>query len=354
MSQTSDIWSQFCHDLEQAGQQVLSADLATTQREKAEGLRYLTRLLRIGLDMHLEHAEPALPSFYQASHATAKIGSDNPDNFYQNATISSDYSYRITGNRGTVPILSFGTKANRYAVDGSMASTGELDIREVNCDANGNFEIIVSREKSKGDWLSLADDSSILIVRQTFFDRSVEEPASVSIETINGPRYPAELTSEKLSSALKQVPAFIGGTSAIFKHWAELFRLENRNTLNTTDQSMFSKAGGDPMIHYLHGWWELEPHQALQIHSAIPDCEGWNFQLNNIWMESLDYRHHNIHTNNGLAELNPDGSVTLIISDQKQEGNWIDTAGHSKGTMLWRWTGAQTHPIPTVKVIETE
>ena len=176
----------------------------------------------------------------------------------------------------------------------------------------------------------------------------------MSIETINGPRYPAELTSEKLSSALKQVPAFIGGTSAIFKHWAELFRLENRNTLNTTDQSMFSKAGGDPMIHYLHGWWELEPHQALQIHSAIADCEGWNFQLNNIWMESLDYRHHNIHTNNGLAELNPDGSVTLIISDQKQEGNWIDTAGHSKGTMLWRWTGAQTHPIPTVKVIETE
>ena len=129
MSQTSDIWSQFCHDLEQAGQQVLSADLATTQREKAEGLRYLTRLLRIGLDMHLEHAEPALPSFYQASHATAKIGSDNPDNFYQNATISADYSYRIYGNSGTVPILSFGTKANRYAIDGSMASTGELDIR---------------------------------------------------------------------------------------------------------------------------------------------------------------------------------------------------------------------------------
>jgi len=354
MPETSDIWKKFCADLEKAGQQVLSAALATTEREKAEGVRYLTRLLRIGLDMHLEHADPALPSFYQASHSTAKIGSDNPDNFYQNATISGAQSYRITGTRGSVPILSFGTKANRYAVDGSMASTGELDIRDVDIDSNGSFEIIVSREKSDGNWLPLDQDSSILIVRQTFFERDKEQPATVRIETLGAPASPTPLSADGLSTALTKVPAFIGGTSAIFKQWAELFRHENRNALNTTDQSMFSKAGGDPMIHYLHGWWELEPHQALQIHSVIPDCEGWNFQLNNIWMESLDYRHHNIHTNNGLADLNPDGSVTLTISAQKHDGNWIDTANHEKGTMLWRWTGAKVHPIPTVKIIKMD
>jgi len=121
--------------------------------------------------MHLEHADPAFPTFYQASHSTAKIGADNPDNFYQNATISAGYSYRIYGQRGTVPILSFGTKANRYAVDGTMASTGELDIRNVTVEADGSFEIIVSQKKQQENWLPLADDSSILIVRQTFFDR---------------------------------------------------------------------------------------------------------------------------------------------------------------------------------------
>ena len=156
---------------------------------------------------------------------------------------------------------------------------------------------------------------------------------------------------ETLTSALTRVPAFVNGTSAIFKNWAELFRAENRNALTTTDQTMFIKAGGDPMIHYLHGWWELEAGQALRITTPIPDCEGWNFQINNIWMESLDYRHHSIHTNNGLAELNDDGSVTVIVSANSQSGNWIDTAGHNKGTMLWRWTGANEHPIPNVEVI---
>ena len=351
MSETAAFWTKFCRDLEAAGQQVISSDLQTTETDRAEGLRYLTRLLRVGLEMHLEHGDPAFPSFYQASHATAKIGSDNPDNYYQNATISGAHSYRISGKRGTVPILSFGTKANRYAIDGSMASTGELDIRDVGVAADGSFEIIVSRDKANGDWLPLAEDTSILIVRQTFFDRAKEIPATVSIEAINGPSSPPALDMETLETALTRVPAFVNGTSTIFKNWAESFRAKNSNTLNTAEQSMFIKAGGDPMIHYLHGWWELGDDQALRITSRIPECEGWNFQINNIWMESLDYRHHNIHTNNGLAELNSDGTVTVTVSTKEQSGNWIDTAGHSHGTMLWRWTGAKDHPIPKVEII---
>ncbi len=348
---TSELWKSFCRNLETAGEKVLKSELAASELDKTEGVRYLTRLLRIGLDMHLENADPAFPSFYQASHATAKIGADNPDNFYQNATISGAHSYRIRGQRGTVPILSFGTKANRYAIDGSMASTGELDIRDVSLESDGSFEIIVSREKQGENWLPLAEDSSILIVRQTFFDRTREIPAKVSIEAIGQAVTPAPLNADTLAKALSRVPAFIGGTSAIFLQWAELFRKENKNTLNTVDQSMFSKAGGDPMIYYLHGWWELADNEALRITTHLPKCEGWNFQVNNVWMESLDYRYHNIHTNNELATLNADGTVTVILSARPQSGNWIDTAGHNQGTMLWRWTGAQDHPIPKVELI---
>jgi hypothetical protein len=350
----TELWRKFCRNLEASGEQVLNSDLGTSELDDAESIRYLTRLLRIGLDMHLENADPAFPSFYQASHATAKIGSDNPDNFYQNATISGDYAYRIRGTRGTVPILSFGTKANRYAIDGSMASTGELDIRDVALEPDGSFEIIASRKKISNNWLPLDEDSSILIVRQTFFDKSSETPATVSVEAIDAPATPQPLNFEKLSTALTNVPAFIGGTSGIFKQWAELFRRENKNALNTIDQTMFNKAGGDPMIYYLHGWWELADDEALLIRTSIPECEGWNFQLNNVWMESLDYRHHTIHINNGDAVIDDDGHVSVLVSaNQPKTGNWIDTAGHSHGTMLWRWTGANDHPVPTVEVIKT-
>lgn len=319
--------------------------------EQAEGLRYLTRLNRIALEMFLENGDPAFPGLYQASHATAKIGADNPDNYYQNATISSSQVYRISGNRGTVPIFSFATKANRYAINGTMASTGEIDIRDVECDADGNFEIIASKDKQAGNWLPLEDDSSILIIRQTFFDKGKEVPATVKLECISATGNPAPLTLSGLETALSSVTAFVSGTARTFLHWAEVFKENNFNALNTHDQSMFIRAGGDPMIYYLHGWWELADSEYLKITSEIPECEGWNFQLENMWLESLDYRHHKIWVNNESAEYNADGTVTVFVGGPDHP-NRLETCEHRRGAMLWRWTGAKDHPTPKVEILK--
>src|SRR5271170_531148 len=129
-------WEDFCDRLKAAGQVILRPETPVTEIDRAEGWRYLSRLTRVALEMMLEHADPDFPVFYSASHATAKIGADNPDNLYFNATIRGDREYRLRGFRGTVPYLSFGTKANRYATEGTMASTGELDGKDlvVSCD----------------------------------------------------------------------------------------------------------------------------------------------------------------------------------------------------------------------------
>ncbi len=139
------LWREFCRRLEQAGDIVLGAAPAANELDRAEGFRYLTRLLRVALEMNLEWADPDFPGFYQASHLTAKIGADNPDNYYLNATVSGARRYRITGRLGTVPILTFGSKANRYAIDGTMASTGELAREEMVVGADGRFEIDLAR-----------------------------------------------------------------------------------------------------------------------------------------------------------------------------------------------------------------
>ena len=350
---TREVWSDFCRRLDGLGDIICAPEAAATPIDRAEGFRYLTRLLRIGLEMHLECADPDFPCLYQASHQTAKIGADNPDNHYLNATISAARRYRLSGERGTVALLSFGTKANRYDTDGTMASTGELDVRDMELGEDGRFEIIVSKEREAGNWLPMADDSSILIVRQTFDDRDTEVPADVRIEALDGPAVPAPLTGERLEAALERVTGFVGGTARTFAHWAELFRKEQFNRLSTVDQEMFFRAGGDPSIFYLHGYWRLEPGQALRIDSEVPQCQTWNFQLDNYWMESLDYRHHRISVNQHSARLNEDGTVTLIVAPTDPGfGNWIDTAGHDHGTMLLRWTNARSHPLPRTEVIQ--
>ena len=350
-----DVWRDFCWRLEAAGDIVAGAEAAANPLDRAEGYRYLTRLLRIALDMQLEHADPDFPTFYAASHETAKIGADNPDNIYSNATVSGARRYRIRGTRGTVPILSFGSKANRYAIDGTMASTGELDSADMAFAPDGSFEISVGREPAPGNWLPLADDSSMVIVRQTFLDRASETPATVMIEAVDGPAHPAPLSPDTLEAALERVMGFVAGTARTFLHWADDFRAEQMNRLATVDQTRFFRAGGDPTIFYLHGWWQLDPGEALRIDTRVPECSFWNFQLDNVWMESLDYRHHRIHVNDRSARRNDDGTLTLVVAPRDPGfGNWIDTAGHHQGTMLLRWIGATDHPVPDTQVIRID
>ena len=70
-------------------------------------------------------------------------------------------------------------------------------------------------------------------------------------------------------------------------------------------------------------------------------------------MESLDYRHHRIHTNKHLARYEDDGSVRLIVAHAPPDHpNWIETAGHASGTMCFRWVRAQAHPQPRTRVVK--
>ncbi|MBS0366899.1 MAG: DUF1214 domain-containing protein [Proteobacteria bacterium] len=344
-------WAEFCDALKSAGAAILRPETPATELDRAEGWRYLTRLTRVGLEMMLEFSNPDFPVFYQASNTTIKIGADNPDNVYWNATISGDRDYRLRGTRGTVRYLSFATKANRYAIDGTMASTGELDARDLKVNADGTFEVIVSRTRQGDNWLPLAADSSMVLVRNTILDRGAETPALMSIERIGAPPKPAPLDAARLERALLSTAAFVRGTAQTFAEWVRQFQA-NPNQLATLDQTPFFKAGGDPNIFYLHGYWRLQRDEALVIDFTPPQCEFWNFQLDNYWMESLDYRYAPIWVNSHTAHYNADGSVTLTVARENRGfSNWIDTDGHGSGSMLLRWVRAATHPLPRCRVV---
>ena len=87
----------------------------------------------------------------------------------------------------------------------------------------------------------------------------------------------------------------------MFARWAaELRGAENTLPLFSVERS--NKMGGDPNIRYYHSYWRVGPSEALLIEATPPPrCVSWNFQLNNHWMESLDYRYFKIHVNKGSA-----------------------------------------------------
>ncbi|MGH3878753.1 MAG: DUF1214 domain-containing protein [Actinophytocola sp.] len=341
-------WSEFCRALEKAGEVILRPAAPDTPLDRAEGYRYLTRLLREMLYTTVENADPDFPRLHQLD--LTKIGADNPDNVYLTATVRGDRTYRLTGTRGSISYFSVGSKANRYAKDGTMASTGELSDQDIAVAPDGTVEIFVSADRHVGNWLPLAADSTSLVIRQTYLDRTAETPGEWRIERIGGPAQQQPLDPEFMAKALRRAALAVHGTAATFAGWTEMF-MRHPNELVDFGQDMFQRAGGDPEIHYLHGYWTLRPGEAWVIETDVPDCPYWNFQLDNWWMESLDHARR-ITVNKHTATLD-EGKLTIVVAERDPGwGNWIDTAGHTSGTALLRWLGAKSHPVPSCKVIQ--
>ena len=107
-------WTEFCDLLKKAGDVVLREDLETTAFDRAEGLRYLTRLLRAGFTSFAENLGPRHPIF-RPMPELVKMGLDNPDNYYVSAGVNPQLRYRIRGNRGSIHYMSFAAQNQNFA-----------------------------------------------------------------------------------------------------------------------------------------------------------------------------------------------------------------------------------------------
>ncbi|HNQ82278.1 MAG TPA: DUF1214 domain-containing protein [Bacteroidales bacterium] len=330
-------WDDFCDQLKLAGASLHYPGAPTDPFQQAEGIRYLTRLTRAGLEAFVEYNDPAFPVLRQMVHETVKMGADNPDNVYLNAQISGHYEYRITGKRNTIDYIGFFTQNGNYGSTGGLAPCGKIDDKQLVCEPDGSFEIILSKTPKGKNWLKIENETGLVIIRQTYLDRKTEIPAELRIENLDGRKAPDPVTPEKIDEGLKTAAMFVGGASLLFSRWANNFR-KHSNRLPMFDPAVSNAAGGDESIIYYHSHWKLGPEEALVIEVLPPSCDTWNFQLNNYWMESLDYRYFNICLNKASAKYEEDGSVRLIVSPTDPgHPNWIDTCGHTEGTMCWRW-----------------
>ncbi|MCG8668400.1 MAG: DUF1214 domain-containing protein [Pseudomonadales bacterium] len=345
-------WEEFCDTLKAAGASLTFPGAPTDPFNQAEGYRYLTRLARAGLEAFVEHADPKAPVLHRVVHETVKMGADNPDNFYQTACISGQYEYVIRGKRNTIKYLSFGTQIGHYGQGGGMPPSGYIESSELDLNEDDTFEIVLSCEKKGKNWLPMVPESGNLVVRQTFLDRDNEVPADLVIERLGSDNEPSVVTPKMIDDGLKSASTLVAGASILFAKWARDFQ-QHSNQLPQFDPEVSNNAGGDPNIIYYHSHWALGSDEALVIEAMPPECEHWNFQLNNYWMESLDYRHFQIHTNKHLATYEEDGSVRIIVAHQDPGlPNWINTTGHESGTMCFRWIIAKTHPQPTTRVVK--
>ena len=357
MSNEQAVWDAFCEQLKAAGKVIMRDDLPTTAFDRAEGLRYMARLTKAGLDTFCELTGPKYPVFRPQADMV-KMGLDNPDNYYVGASIDAKYDYRIRGNRGTIHFLGFAAQAQNFAARNKvLGGAGHLNHGDMEIDSEGNFEIIASQRPHDGNWLQLGPETSQILVRQSYLDKLKERPATLSIECLQADQAPLALDPQRIGQQLLQAANYGTGCGHWFADWvADMRNHAEENTLYLPSAENHRAVGGDPEVRIYLGRWRLAEDEGLLVTLTPPNCEYWNFQIANVWAESLDYRFQQVHVNSGSAAYEDDGSVEILVAadtaESRRHANWVSTAHHEHGIMGVRWVRADSHPQPQCRVVK--
>jgi hypothetical protein len=341
---TSQAWSHLISRLAGAAAVVQTSEVSRNQTDLAAGMRHLLVLLAVGIDEALRfEADPILSVQRTSTDDVMSWGMECPDCLYTRATLHRGESYRVFGNRGTARYVGLQT------MDG-IASTANTLVDELEKDADGNFEVILSAEPHDGNWMRIDGDSPTLTVRHFFYDWDTEQPSSLHIARI-GPAHAAQTIAATPDSAVPRQLVALGD----FVHDNLQFFLQFGGAppvngfLPPIDRSaMGAAAENKPVI----GRWELNPNQALILEVEPPQGVYWSYSLGNPWWETIHYGRHQSSLNGHQAVVDSDGLVRVVICERDPGvANWLDTAGFSNGAMILRCVRTVTAPTPHARLV---
>jgi hypothetical protein len=340
-------WVDYCEKLKGAADLLVRGDIPISELDLAEGLRYLAHLSVAAIQRVLDGADPARPTVYLLCDERIKSGGDNPDNRYYVAAVSNAYEYELTGRFDGCTYYSIVALDRKDMTAGLTAeerarriAAVRLDSETLAADADGIVRVRISSRGVAGNHLRIDEHSNMVIIRCTVEQLGVSD-IKVSVRRVDGKPAAAQLTLGGVRERLEAAAEHVLETSRYFADWTAGFQ-RHLNRLPLGDQDYLRSTGGDPNILYYLSAWSLEADQALAVRlPQIPPCQTWNFQLCNVWMESLDYTCARIHVNATTAQRDADGGVTIVVCGQDpSHPNWLDTTGHEAGTMCMRFTGA--------------
>ncbi len=361
-------WDEFCDQLKVAGHLLETFGDEPSDQDRAEWFRYMTRMVRNGLERFVENCEPDRPRLRDAPWRQS-INVQCPDQDHLLCEfVDGSHEYRIRGNRGTLPYfvmavwtapqpedlgarswLPLGVAGLAEFDPTNLKTTSFLKSDDIEIDAEGNFEVIVSRKQPDGDWLPLASDSTGILVRTVHHDRRQEIPPTFSIERLDQPS-PRPVRPDEMSAGLAKTGQLVLGYAELVRKWWQENLSKRPNEIVFSEATYLSNGG---VLDRQHGFgtWQKPAADALVIEFTPPQCEYWILQICNIWQENLDvYEDGQGYLTKFTARLEADGLVRVVVADADPGcgANWIDSFQHERGVFSLRLI--QTEGSPRVSV----
>ncbi len=401
MPRSQSAWNEFADALKQIGAKIVAPTGARGGRERAEGYRYLLRLVSAGHELEME-SDRDRPELRRMMTTIRKFKGDGTDTLYREAKLDESHVYKYTVRRGdelffSATVYAYDANDTYYIVDHLIDS----DIAWDDIFGEKIAEIYLSEKRPDGarNWIALKGRRPILFTREYFddFANAVDEgrkrAMAMQLECLSEVPAPAPYDEAQLEAGLRRVVDFIddatnvslglsifiglnriewqgegdGGTS---ERKGSMTRIEDGDIILDEDSSeqytpqelaamidpkLVRNNLPGPGIQYIGGTFELAPDEVIVVTGRDVPCRYWNLQILTRYLESGDYRHHKVGISNRQVVKDADGGFRIYAANgDPGTKNWISTQGYAHGQILVRTLLADPKMEATFKVIKAK
>jgi hypothetical protein len=347
---SGEAWRDWCDRLKAAGEAILAPGFPESARDRAEGFRWLTRLVAFSTQMELEAGDPLHPDFIRYETPHNQWGGPNPDNVYLRAKVDPNHTYRVWANVKQVRQAIFSLNEGDMQL-GEFGVYSERSLDQLRVEADGRLELLLSPESQPGNWMPMDPRGRLLTIRIYQSDWEGDAAPVFHIERVGAegvPRPPLEPAT--VVQALDRSATWVERSAVFWNRYTQAGW--ERATPNAVSEARATPGGADN-IRYGSCFWELEEDEALLVACDRPDAQYWSFTLHTLgWLESGDFAERQTSLSGHQVHLDDDGRVRIVLA-HRDPGvpNWLDVEGRPRGLLVYRWAWARDNPRPTAKVV---
>jgi hypothetical protein len=297
------------------------------------------------------HATPEHPDWSPLWNPVYTL-QPNPDDLYLYSPLRGDLTYRVSGKRNTVHILSFTTQRFMSGMVDDISQIGghnEIDDANITYGPDGAFEVIFSATRPSGydgDWAPIAPDATGMMVRLRAYDWENEVDPILSIECLDPVPPKPRLTPQEITARIQEMAKFPARKTRSY------YRMQNgvkeRVGFNVFEPIRMKGALAKQV--YWPACFQFEADEALIIETDLPARRPyWNIQLNDPYFNALEYVYRQSSLNGHMAKVSSDGKFRAVIAlEDPGAPNWLDPARHTEGGVYGRWFDCDSAPTPTI------
>jgi hypothetical protein len=399
LSRSQTAWNEFADSLKRIGEKITAPTGARGERERAEGYRYLLRLISAAHDLEME-SDRRFPELRRMMTPIRKFKGDGTDTLYREAKLDEELSYKLSMRRGdelffSATVYAYDESDTYYIVDHLI----DDDIQWDNVFGAQVADIYLSEKRPDDarNWIELKGRRPILFTREYFeefvngIDSGRLQSSAMTLECLSEVAPLEPYDESQLEAGLQRVTAFIedatdvslglsifiglnrieldgAGGSGKSERKGSMTRINEGEIVLDEDSSeehtpeelaamidpkLIKNNLPGPGIQYIGGSFKLASDEVIVVEGGDVPCRYWNLQILTRYLESGDFRHHKVGISNRQVVKDDDGAFRIYAaSDDPGTVNWISTQGYRNGQILIRTLLADPLMEATFKVIK--